>query len=118
MLGIFGLIFIIVAPFIIYKNAKQNGHNAIFWTLLGVAAGLGVQIVIPLVFGFVYAIVKVAQGSSEDEIQKAIEGPSLIIGIACLILSVVGVLLIMSRVNRIHEEKSFINPPPPPTDFN
>ena len=118
MLGLFGLIFVIVAPFLIYRTAKQNGRNAIFWALLSLAVGIGIQIVIPLIIGTVIAIVMFAQGSSESEIQKALETPAIIIGIVTLFLSVGGVLLIMRHVNKVPEQETFINPPAPPTDFN
>jgi len=118
MLGIFGLIFVIVAPFFIYRSAKQNERNAIFWAVLALVVGLGIQIVLPLLVGMIIAIVMFAQGSSEAEIQSAIEGPAIIIGIFSLVFSVVGVLWIMKHVNTIPEQESFISPPPPPNDFN
>lgn len=117
MLGIFGFIFIIVAPFIIYRNAKQNGHKPLFWAILAFAVGFGLQIVLPLIIGTVIAIVMTIQGASEIEVQEALETPAIIIGIITLVLSVGCVMWIMSRVNRIAEETPF-SPPPPPSEYN
>ncbi len=118
MLGIFGLIFAIVAPFFIYRTAKQNGRNAIFRALLTLVVGVGIQIVIPLLIGVVIALVMFAQGFSEYQIQQAVQPYTLIIGILCLVLSIVGIFLIMNQVNKVPTEESFINPPAPPTNFN
>lgn len=118
MLGIIGLIYVIVAPFFVYRNAKQNGHNAIFWTLLAVAVGVGLQLIIPLLIGIVLGVVWVIQGYSAEEIQQSMQTPSLIFGVIALVLSVVGVQLIMRRVNTVRDIEPAYPQPPQPPNFN
>ena len=114
MLGIVGLVFIIVAPFFVYRNAKQNGHHPVFWTLLALGVGIGLQIVLPLVVGIVIGVVLVSQGQSEAEIQQALQTPATIMGVVTLVLSVGGILLIMRRVNTVRDIPVSQPPPPPP----
>jgi Na+/pantothenate symporter len=119
MIGIAAFIFVLVAPFYVYKNAKQNGHNAILWTMISVVAGFGVQILIPLILGFIIAVYYAMKGYSETAINDAIQGPGTIIGLIALIVSIVGVLSIMKKVNTIPEEAFLTTqPPPPPPNFN
>jgi cytochrome bd-type quinol oxidase subunit 2 len=116
MIGIAAFLFVLAAPFFIYKNAKQNGHNAILWTIISIVAGVGVQFFIPLMIGMTIGIYWALKGYSEDEITAAVKGPATIIGIISLIASIVGVLAIMKKVNTIPEEAFLtVQPPPPPT---
>jgi F0F1-type ATP synthase assembly protein I len=118
MIGIAAFLFVLVAPFFVYKNAKQNGHNAVLWTIISIVAGLGVQFFIPLMIGMTIAIYWSIKGYSEDEITAAFQGPGTIIGIISLIVSIVGVLAVMKKVNTIPEEAFLtVQPPPPPPTF-
>jgi hypothetical protein len=118
MLGILGLIFVIVAPFLVYRTAKQNGHNVVFWTIISVIVGVGVQIILPAVIGFTLGMVWALKGSTIKEIEDAISTPANIIGIIALILSVIGILAVMKKVGSIHEKAFEKNQPPPPPNFN
>jgi TRAP-type C4-dicarboxylate transport system permease small subunit len=118
MLGIFALIFVIVSPIFIYRAAKQNNHNAIFWSLLALFLGVGVLIVIPALIGMVIAMVMFSQGASEADFEKAVEIPSVVIGYVALAISIGGILLINRHVNKIPEQPSASHPPSPPTHFD
>jgi purine-cytosine permease-like protein len=116
MIGIAAFIFVLVAPFYVYKNAKQNGHNTVLWTIISIVAGIGVQIVIPMIVGITIAIYWTLKGYSDDEIDIAIQGPGRIVGIVSMIASVAGVVFVMKKVNTIPEEAFLtVQPPPPPT---
>ncbi len=117
MLSIFGLIVIIVATIQAYKTAKNSGRNAGLWALITFAVTFGIQLVIPFLFGVVIAVIMSADGSSIAEIQEAITIPSIIIGIVCLILSVVAVSLIFKYLSKVPEEQLFTPPPAPPENF-
>lgn len=114
MLGILGFIFVIIAPFFVYRSAKQSGRNAVGWALTAAAVGIGIQVVIPFLIGIVLGLALLASGTPPDGIRQAVTTPSIIIGIICLIISVAGVLVIMQHVAKIPEEKPFVPPPSPP----
>ena len=119
MLGIFSIVFVIISPFFIYRAAKQNGHRAVFWSLMALLLGVGVLIVVPTLIGAVIAFVMFSQGASEADFEKAVEIPSIVIGYIALAISIGGILLINRHVNKAAEQPSFKNPPPPPpSNFN
>lgn len=118
MIGILGLIFVIVAPIFVYRNARQNGHNAVLWTLLAICIGVGFQVIIPLLIGFALGVIWVNQGYTAAEIQASLETPSIILGVTSLILSIGGILLIMRHVNTIRDIKEDYPTPPAPPNFN
>lgn len=118
MPGILGLVFAIAAPFFVYRNAKQNGHNPILWTLLAFAVGIGLQIIPPLFVGIVLGVVWVSQGRSAEEIQQSLQTPAVITSVVSLALSVAGVLLIMRHVNTVRDNDESYLPPPSPPNFN
>lgn len=117
MVGILGLIFVIVAPFFIYRTAKQNGHKPFFWALTAFGLGFGVQLIIPLLFGIMFGVIFTVAGRSVEEIREMAIGPASVVSLICLVLSVVSVFMIMRKVSAISEDKSF-TPPPPPNSFN
>ncbi len=114
MLSILGLVAVFIATYYVYKTAKDTGRNAVGWALLTFAVGFGIQIILPIIIGIIIAIVMSASGNSIAEIQKSVENIAMIIGIACLVFSVVGIWLIMRRVSKIPESETFTSPPPPP----
>lgn len=118
MLGIIGLIFVIVAPIFVYRNAKQNGHNAVLWTLVAFGIGIGLQIIIPFIVGIVLGVIWVNQGFFPAEIQEKLQTPATILGLISLFLSVIGVLLVMRHVNTVRDVKESHPLPPTPPDFN
>jgi membrane protein implicated in regulation of membrane protease activity len=113
-MGILGLIFVLIAPIFIYRTAKQNGHNPLLWAAISVAAGIGIQIILPVLFSLAVGIVMVSTGRNVNEVQEAIQQSSSVFGIICLVLSVLGVYLVMRRVSKIPEDISFSTPPEPP----
>ncbi|MGI8555638.1 MAG: hypothetical protein ACR2LT_04700 [Pyrinomonadaceae bacterium] len=107
----------IVAPFFIYRNAKQNGHNPILWAALAFGAGIGLQIILPLLIGIAWGMVMALKGNPPAVIQQSLQGYLTIIGVISLVLSVGGILLIMRHVNSIQDTEELPLPPAPP-NFN
>lgn len=106
MIGIFDIIllvvFIIVAPLFVYLTAKKNGHKSVYWALIALAVGVGFQLILPVIIGIVLAVVLGLTGTSPNAIQATIQGYSLIIGISSSILNVIGVLLVLRRINKVN----------------
>lgn len=118
MLGIMGLVFIFVAPIFIYRSAGQNGHNPVFWALAALGVGIVLQLILPLLLSIAVGVFLVAQGQSPAEIQQSMQTPGLVIGLAGMVLSVGGVLLIMRRVNTVRDTDKPYTAPPAPPNFN
>ena len=118
MLSILGIVVIIVATYQVYKAAKDTGRNAVVWGLVTFVVGVGIQIGIPIIAGIILAIVWMSSGTSVPKIQEAMAAPSLVIGLVCLALSLVAVWIILRQVSKIPEERAFVSPPAPPTNFN
>lgn len=117
MLSILGFIAVFIAAYFVYKTAKDNGRGAVGWSLITVAVGFGLQIVLPILIGILVGLVMISTGSSAAKMQEDIQSWSIIIAVACLVLSFIGIALIIRHVAKIPEEESFVQPPLPP-DFN
>jgi hypothetical protein len=118
MLGIIGIVAIVVLTIQIYKTARNTERNAGLWALLAAIIGVSFQFVIPFLVGMVLAIIYVAGGTRNPaELQSQIYGPAMVIGIICLILSIVGMIVIFKIVSRVPDRPFASGPPPPPSDF-
>lgn len=117
MIGIFGLIAIVVFTIQVYKTANGTGRNGALWALLTAAVGFGFQLVIPFVFGMIIAIVYLVGGSSPETLESDINMPATLVGIAGLVISVVGMVLISKHVSKVPDDPpmSASTPPPPPS---
>lgn len=104
MIGVLDIIlivlFAVVAPFFVYLTAKKNGHKSVYWALLTLAVGIFCQVILPGIIGIVVAVALVALGNSPNSIAPTMQNYSLVIGVSCSILNVIGVLLVMRRVSR------------------
>lgn len=118
MLSILGLVVIIVATYQVYKTARDTGRNPALWALMTFAAGAGIQIVVPIIAVMILAAIYIASGTPASKLEEALSTPSIVIGLVFLFLSFVAVWFILRLVSKIPEEKSFVAPPAPPTDFN
>jgi len=116
MINILGLAFLIVFTIFAYKTAKDYERNAVGWALLTFGTGFVIQIILPVVLVFVLAIVMTINGSSPAQVNEDI--PYFTITIAGLVLSFISGLLILRYLSKIPEEKPYVAPPAPPTDFN
>ena len=117
MLGIFGIVAIIVLTIQAYKTAVSTERNAVLWATINAVIGVGVQLIIPVFFGIILAVYYLATGTPETEIESAITGPASIIGILCLILSIVGMVLVNKHVAKVKDDSAIGPGPPPPPSF-
>ena len=120
ILTILGLAFLVVLTIFAYKTAKDYQRNAGLWALLTFAVIFGIQIILPFVVGMIIVIVMLAGGIPQNQLQRRFDEdvPAITINIGFTVLSVVAGFLILRYLSKIPEEKSFIAPPTPPTDFN
>lgn len=105
--------FIIIATIFVYNTAKQNGYNAILWSVITVAAFFGVQFLLGIIVGIILGLAMIYAGWMPD----SVFGLTTIINLVILALGAGSVLLILRYVNQIKDDE-FVNAPPPPSDFN
>jgi hypothetical protein len=118
MIGILALVAVIVFSVQVYKTANGTGRNGALWALLTGVVGFGFQLVVPIMIGLLLGIYYLATGSSPEEMEMAVNGWAGIIGLPCLVLSIVSVFLIMKHVSKIPDEPAMASaPPPPPPTF-
>jgi len=118
MLSVLGIVVIVVATYQVYKAAKDTGRNAAVWALITFLAGFGLQIIVPILVVMIYAGILLNSGTPASQLEQAASTFSIIISLICLVLSFVAVWIILRLVSKIPEEKSFVAPPSPPTNFN
>lgn len=115
MINVFGLILLIVITVFVYRTAKDYGKNAGLWALITFGIGFIVQIVLPIIFIVVLAIILMMRGMSQQQVNDSI--PSFLITVVFLILSLVAGFLILRKVAQMPEEEPFM-PPPSPEEYN
>jgi hypothetical protein len=116
MINILGFAVLIIVTVFAYKTAKDYERNAIGWALITFGVGFTIQIILPILIFILITIVMIASGSTAEKAVKVI--PDITITMICLVLSVVAGFLILRYLSKIPEEKPFVAPPAPPTDFN
>lgn len=104
-----GIIVPILITYYIYKNAKENGRNAVLWAVANVAVIIGVQLLFGLTAGILIEFGIQFYGWSENTLHDWY----LPINIIALVLSLTASYLIYRHVTRVPEQP-FISPPPPP----
>lgn len=107
-----GIIFLIIATIFVYRTAKENGYNAILWSVITLITFLGVQTVVGLAVGIVIGIGMAAWNWSPT----LFEDYTFPIGLISLIAGIGSVMLILRHVNTIRDDEPLVVPPPP--DFN
>lgn len=105
------IIFVIIASVFVYRTARDNGYNAVVWTIVTIVAFLGIQFLTGILFGVVVALGNAVWGWPLTLIQDY----SLIVGLLALVPSIGAVLLILRHVNTIKDDDPVSAPPPPPS---
>ncbi len=119
MLFIAGIIAIVVFTIQVYKTAQGTERNAPLWAALTAVIGVAFQFVIPIVLGIVIAVYYMLTGSTVESIEGDIQLPATMIGVVCLILSIVGMVLVSKHVSKVIDVPvGSVNAPPPPPTFN
>jgi putative Mn2+ efflux pump MntP len=119
MLSILGIVAIVVITIQAYKTAASNGRNAPGWAAVTAVIGIGIQFALPIFIGIAIGIYYAATGANVDNIGSEYIGLFTIIGVAGIVLSIVGMYLVMKYVSKVpDDDPSPMAPPPPPTFGN
>jgi len=116
MLSILGIVVIVVASIHTYRSARDCGRRAGLWLTAVLVLGIGLQFILPVVIGMVMAVVYLAMGSTQMQMMEAVTSWSVLIGIVCMVVSIVCMLMIAKRAAVVPDEPP-IQPPPPPPAF-
>jgi MFS family permease len=107
------MILAILAAWFGYKKGKDSGRNGILWAFICAATFIGTQLLTAVVIGMFLGIGVELWGWSEDIYDRYV----LLINIACIVISVVSLLLVFRYLDKVPDQEVF-TPPPPPTDFS
>lgn len=108
-----GIIIPILITYYVYKNAKENGRNAVLWAVINVAVILTVQIGV----GIIGAIFMAVALGDAFNMENPFAGYDLLVNLIGVALSLFASYLVYRHVTRVPDDKQFTAPPPPPT-FN
>ena len=114
-MGYIGLIVLVIAPFYIYRSARENGHNPWLWTLLAIGAGVGLQIILPFLIGMLLVALMTGAGRLPSDMDESMRNYSFFIGMLSLALSLTAFLLISQYVSQVKKKSSDIDSAPPGT---
>lgn len=118
MLLVLGLIIIGLFCYFVGKTAKENGRNALIWTLTCAGVGVGLQFVVPIFVGLAIGIVLLATGTPASKLQETLSfTTSITLSLIFLVLSLVGMWLILRHVAKLPEDDLNVEQPPPPPTF-
>ena len=116
MLFILGIVAIIVFTYQAYKTAVATDRNAPLWAVLTACIGIVFQIVVPFFIGLAIAIYYLLTGTPQEKLESEIFGLAVILNIACLILSIVGMVLVTKHVSKVRDDIPSA-PTPAPSGF-
>jgi len=117
MISILGLVAIIVIAIQVYKSASSTDRNPVGWTALALMIGIGIQFVLPVMIGLGYGIYLAATDSLAD-LQNTNFGWMSVIGVASIVLSIVGMWLVAKHVSKVKDDVESEPVPPPPPSFS
>ena len=91
------IIFAIISSIFVYRTARDNGYNAVGWTIASIGGFIGIQLALGLFIGLIMGLGIALWGWSPT----IFDDYSLLISIVALIPSIGYVLLILKYVNRV-----------------
>jgi hypothetical protein len=116
MISILGFVAIIVIAIQVYKSASRTDRNPAAWTAFALMIGIGIQFVVPIMIGLGYGIYLAATQTTPD-LQNMNFGLMEVVGLAAIILSIVGMCLVARHVSRVKDDVEIGPAPPPPPSF-
>lgn len=104
-----GIIFPLIITYFIYKNAKENGRNAVLWAVINLIIFFGIQITIGFAIG-VFTYIGVEFWGWSNELLSRYYSLFNVLGLACAGLGSYCVFRYITRIS----DSQFYEPPPPP----
>lgn len=114
-LPILGFVFVIIATYFTYTNAKETGRNSILWSILTFVIGLGFQYIFPVIVLVFLTIYWLAIGYEDQlSIAKTLDDYSLAVYFGGIALSIVSMMVILRYVAQMKDDPYHTPPPSPP----
>jgi hypothetical protein len=99
-------------PKMMSQLARERQRSAVAWSLIGIAAWLGAEIVVVMGVAMTYAIVSImTEGDVSEEFPPVLRAVTYIAALGAAI----GSFLLAKRVLTSRPKPAFEPPPPPPT---
>ncbi|HSB27087.1 MAG TPA: hypothetical protein VLE19_04510 [Pyrinomonadaceae bacterium] len=99
-------------PKMMSQLARERQRSALAWSLIGIAAWLGAEIVVMFGIGMTYAIVSIVrEGDISEEFPPVLRAVSYILALGAAI----GSFLLAKRFLASRPHPAFEPPPPPPS---
>ncbi|MEP7149334.1 MAG: hypothetical protein ABI857_10665 [Acidobacteriota bacterium] len=117
MLSILGIVAIVIITIQVYKTAVGTERNAAGWAAITVVIGIALQFVVPVIIGLLIGVYLVVTGTPAEELQNGLFGLMSVIGVAAIILSIVGMFLVARHVSKVKDDTTHGQAPPPPPVF-
>ncbi len=108
-----GIVIPILITYYVYKNAKENGRNAVLWAVINIAVILTVQIAV----GIIALIFMWLAAGNTFNLENPYSGYDLLVNLIGVAVSLFASYLVYRHVTRVPETVFRQSPPPPPT-FN
>jgi hypothetical protein len=102
---------IIIVPIYIYRNAKDNGHNAGLWTLITVAIGIFGFFILQMIIGLIIGIVSIVDKNILNLVMNNSFYFFILVNFISVIFCIVGYKFVANKVSEIKDEPSYQNPP-------
>ena len=99
-------------PKMMSQLARERERSAVAWSLIGIAAWLGAEIVVMFGIGVTYGIISlVTEGNVSEEFPSLLRLLTYVLGLGAAI----GSFLLTKRFLTSKPRPAFQPPPPPPT---
>ena len=99
-------------PKMMSQLARERQRNPVAWSLIGIGAWLGAEIIVVFGIAVTYAIVSLmTEGDIAEEVPTGIQVLSYILGLGAAI----GSFMLTKRILTSRPRPAFEPPPPPPT---
>jgi cytochrome bd-type quinol oxidase subunit 2 len=113
VLLLLALAFLFISTFFVYKTAKENGYNAILWSVLSFFTFVGVYLVLSVTIVLIIGIGIRFLGWSPNLLDQG----GMMIELLVMATSAACVMLILRHVNQLKDDEPFVGEIPPPPDF-
>jgi hypothetical protein len=108
---------IIIVPIYIYRNAKENGHNAGLWTLITVGIGVFGFFTLQFLIGMVIGILAFIDRSILDLVMNNSFYYFILVNLISVVFCIICYKFVANKVSEIKDEPNYQNPPSPSEYF-